>query len=86
MYSVLFYPCLEIIAAYKKGTVVWNVGVYLQTVFTGDHWCGILQNVMLNNILHACLQKLKADAQLEGKDLNLLREEWRGIVARHLPL
>lgn len=46
-----------------------------------------LQNVLLHNsTLHACLQKLKADVQLEGKDLNLLREEWRGIVARHLPL
>jgi hypothetical protein len=87
MYSVLFLSLLRNHHNLKKKRNIWNEGVYLQTMFTVDQCCRFLQNVLLNNsILHACLQKLKADVQLEGKDLNLLREEWRGIVARHLPL
>jgi hypothetical protein len=46
-----------------------------------------LQNDLLHNCsLDGLLQKLKADAELEGKNLNLLRDEWRGAVASHLPL
>lgn len=42
--------------------------------------------VLINRTILSLAQKLKADVQLEGRNLNLLREEWRDAVARHLPL
>ncbi|XP_023711134.1 uncharacterized protein LOC111866425 isoform X3 [Cryptotermes secundus] len=42
--------------------------------------------VLISRTILSLAQKLKADVQLEGRNLNLLREEWRDAVARHLPL
>ncbi|XP_021931783.1 uncharacterized protein LOC110835652 isoform X3 [Zootermopsis nevadensis] len=44
------------------------------------------KTVLINCTIFSMAQNLKADVELEGKNLNLLKGEWRHAVAKYLPL